>query len=1132
MRERMFKCSSYTRACLTMLLLFFTTAILAQNISVRGSVKDEQGEPIIGANVIIKGTTTGAMTDVHGNYTVKCASNAVLEFSYIGMEKVSIPVQGKKIINVVLKESTHSLNEVVVTALGIKRETKALGYAATEVNTDEIKAANTISPVAALQGKVAGVEINQSDGGMFGSTKIQIRGASTLSQNNQPIYVIDGVILDNPSSNTGDADWDSNINDYGNQLKNLNPDDFASLTVLKGAAATALYGSRGLHGAIVITTKSGKSGQGIGVSFSQTFGIDRVYKAPDLQNEYVEGAIPGYALYGDLYNSTGNRWDTNAYSKNSSGNYSMIEQNDVNSYAAGWSWGPNISWFKGKQVEQYDGTMGEMKIYKDNYKDAYRNGFNTNTHVAVQGGNETTTFYTSLSYKYASGTTPRNTFDRLSFLAKASHHITKNVILEASIDFANSTPRNAQNNIGEAFANGTFMREYDVNKYKHLYKGTHGGMASSAYGDLYRSVPGKDVWWSIYENNYQQKETSVRPTLDLTYNITPWLTFRAGANYNYYYIRGENKQLGSGYANEGGYYALTSSTTEQTNAYASALFNKQINQDFEVHGFLRGEYYNQTAQYNSANTEGGLIVPGQYFITNSKNQADFSAYKFNTKRIVSYIFQVGASWKNQLFMDITGRNDWSSALVYTNGTGNFSYFYPSVSGSWIASETLRKYLPEWVTFAKIRASWAQVGNDTDPYYINSGYTLNSTTFNSGKIYSLSLPSQIKSTNLKPERKNSWEVGIDWRFLNNRIGIDATYYKENTKNQIMSISVPYYSGVSTELINAGNIQNSGLELSLNTTPYKNRDWEWDLNFTYTRNKDKIVSLSKDVANYIVLDGDPAYGNYRIGSVAKVGGSYGLLMSDSKPAIDPTTKLPILSYSNTLHTAYNRRSGTVEEVGSMLPDFLGSVNTSLKYKNLSVHVALDCRFGGYVASYNSRYATAYGFSGTSLNYRKGLEWTSNFSDCKGMSFSDGFIPNGVFASGTTVTTATGASVDVSGKTYKECYEAGIVEPNHLSNYAYYTNSWGSGVINDNWLKKLNYIALREISISYTLPVSLASKFMARSLSVSLVGRNLGYLLNTAPNHENPESIRGTGASQFRMRSFSPYTANYMFSINASF
>jgi iron complex outermembrane receptor protein len=1020
MNKKNYAFTLFLRTCVSTLLMFFVATVSAQNITVRGTVQDATGEPVIGATVQVQGANTGVITDVNGNYSISCQSKSTLSFSYVGFKTKLVPVNGRSTINVVFDSSSTDLNEVVVTALGIKREAKALGYAVTEVKSDEIRNANTISPVAALQGKVAGVEINQSDGGMFGS--------------------------------------------------------------------------------------------------------------PDLQNEYIEGYFPGAVEYGDDYDKTGNRWSDNmsAYSRNSSGEYSMINQNDN----TGIAWGPNISWAKDKKFEQYDGSYGSMSIFKNNYKDAYKTGFNSNTNVSIQGGDDRTTFYTSLSYKYANGTTPRNTFNRFSFLGKASHKISKNVMIDFAITFVQSKPRNAQRNIGEYFATGTFPREYDVNKYQHLYKGTHGGLASGTYGDEYRSVPGRDLWWSIYEDEYYQKETTVRPVFDLTVFATNWLTFKVGGNLNYYYIDSEGKYPGSGYANEGGSYSLSHKSIKQENLYASATVNKQLNDDFEVHGFLRQEYFNQHAQYDGEWTNGGLIVPNQYFISNSKNQSGSSGYKFNTKRIVSTIFQVGGSWKNQVYLDVTGRNDWSSALVYTSGRGNFSYFYPSVSGSWIISETFRDKLPSWITFGKVRASWAQVGNDTDPYYINSGYSLNSYTYGSNKVYGLSLPSQIKSTNLKPERKNSWELGLDWRFFDDRLGLDFTYYKENTKNQIMAISVPYYSGVSSELINAGNIQNKGVEISLNTTPIKNRDWRWDLNFTYTKNDNKIVSLSDDVANYIVLDGSADYGNYRIASVAEVGGSYGLLKSDSNPKIDEATGLPVIGYTNGYRTIYYKRSGKVETLGSMIPDFLGSVNTTLRWKNLSFYASLDCRFGGYVASYNSRYATAYGYSGTSLNYRTGMTWTSQYSDAKGITYTDGFIPNAVFDKGTTVTTPSGTKVDVSGMTYQQAYDKGYVEPAHLQSFAYFKNSWGNGVINDDWFKKLNYIALREISVSYSFPASIYKYIGAKSLSLSLVGRNLGYLLNTAPNHENPESIRGTGASMFRMRSYGPYTASYLFTINASF
>lgn len=1111
------------RALWSMLFMLFATAGFAQDIVVKGNVKDAAGEPLIGATVQVEGVVGGVITDVNGDFSIKCSPKAMLNISYVGFNEKKVSVNGRKQVNVTMGENAQDLDEVVVTALGIKREAKALGYAVTEVKAEEVKNAGTISPVAALQGKVAGLEINQSDGGMFGSTKILLRGASTLSQkNNQPIFVVDGVILDNPSSSTGDADWDSNINDYGNQLKNLNPDDFASVSVLKGAAATALYGSRGLNGAVVITTKNGGKGKGLGITFSQTIGFDKVYKSPDLQNEYLEGAFPGYNLYGDTYTETGSRWDPMSYSRNADGKYSMIEQHG--GYASEWAWGPHISWAEGKEFEQYDGTYGPMKIYKDNYKDAYDTGFNTNTNVSLQGGNDNTTFYVSGSYKYNKGTTPRNTFNRFSFLGKASQRISRHVSMDFSLNFVQSTPRNAQRNIGEYFLT-SFMREYDVNKYKHLYKGDHGGLASAAYGDLYRSVPGTGLWWSIYENDYRQIETTVRPTVNLTVDATDWLKFNIGGNLNYYYIDSEAKNPGSGYANEGGGYSIGHQNVKQENFYASMNIQKQINDDFEVHGFLREEYFNQHASYHSESTSGGLVVHNQYFIKNSVNQANFEGYKFGTKRIVSTIGQIGASWKNQLFVDVTGRNDWSSSLVYTNGRGNYSYFYPSVSGSWIVTETFKDKLPEWITFAKVRASWAQVGNDTDPYYINSGYNLVSYTKDGSKVYGMELPNQIKSTNLKPERKNSWEVGLDWRFLDNRIGIDFTYYKENTKNQIMAISVPEWSGVRSELVNAGNIQNSGVEVTLSTTPIKSKDWQWDLNFTYTRNDNKIVDLHPDVANYITLDGSPDYGNYRIGSVAKIGGSYGLLMSDAMPKIDEATGKEVVSWQSTVRTPYAQRSGKVEELGSMIPDFLGSVNTTLRYKNLRLYVMLDGRFGGYVASYGSHYGNAYGVTKSSLDYRQGITWESK--EHPGITYTDGFIPDVIFGAGQEID-----GVDVSGKTYQQCFDEGLVEYAHLSTWYYLRNSWGTGVVNDDWFKKLNYISLREVSLSYTFPRSIYKYIGANSLSLTLTGRNLGYLLNTAPNHENPESVRGTGAAMFRMRSFAPYTAQYLFTINASF
>ena len=1087
-----------------------------QESTVSGTVSDAMG-PVIGASVVVKGTTNGTMTDLDGNYTLEAPKGAVLVFSYVGYVSKEIVYNGQAVLNAELSEDVQKLDEVVVTALGLKRAEKALGYAVTEMKGDDLKGANSVNPVAALQGKVAGVEISGSDGGLFGANKIQIRGASTLNGNNQPIYVVDGVILDNGTSGNTDLDWTADSGDYGNELKNLNPDDFETVSVLKGAAATALYGSRGLNGAVVITTKGGGQQKGFGIAVSQTFGVDHVFKTPDIQSTYGEGYWAG------RNNFSSNRWD----------NPSFGTRNNVESLipmtSIGMAWGPK---YDGRAIELNDYTMGTYSAYKNNMKDMYQLGFNTNTNVSVRGGNDKTSFYTSASYKKANSTTPNNTFERLSLLLKGSHKISERVNIAASVSIANSTPRNAARSVGEQFVNGNISQSYNTDYYKDKYLGEHGGIASSSFGDAYQNVQGKSYWFKLNHYDYQQNETVVRPTAELNVKVTDWMNFKADANMNYYYNRIEDKQLGDGYANEGGYYAMGQVTKEQVTAGGTFTFNKQV-KDFSLGGFARFEYFqNKQANYR-VETDGGLIVPGQFFIGNSKKQVIGKASISDTKHMMSAIFALNAGWKNQLFLDVTGRNDWSSSLVYTNATGNFSYFYPSVSGSWLLSETFQ--MPSWISFGKIRASWAQVGNDTSPYAINQGYEVGNIVTSNGNIYYNTVTKQLFDKNLRPERKNAFEVGIDWRFLNSRINLDATYYKENTTDQIISIAVPYQSGVESQLINAGNIQNQGVEIALNTVPFRNKDWEWTLDFTYTKNDNKIIELHPNVTSYIKLAGEPNAYDYRIGSVAMVGGSYGVLMSDIMPARNENGEI-ILNWKEHDRAAYPARSNEVQVVGKMTPDFLGSVSTGLKWKNLSMRVALDMRFGGMVASYNNRYGLSYGYTGTSMQYRDadngGLSWISKYEDSNNIAYNDGVIPQGVFASGTIVTGVDGKKHDVGGQSYASLVEQGILEPTHAGAYHYWSNAWGTGTINDDWVSEVNYIALREISLSYKVPQNIASKLKAKNLNVGFSARNLGYLYNSLPNNLHPETVRGNQSGEFRIRAYDPYTASYSFSVGMEF
>ena len=1131
---------------LTIMCISLIGSAMAQN-SVTGTVVSESdGLRLPGVTVSEKGTTHGAITDNDGKYSLKLTTEKpTVVFSFIGMKTIEELVNGRSVINISMASQDIGLEEVVVTALGIKRETKKLGYGVTEVKGAELALANTTNPIQALQGKSTGLSIGASDGGLFGNSKIQIRGISVLNSNsNQPIFVIDGVILENGISNAS-ADWSSSANDFGNQLKNLNPDDFESISVLKGAASTALYGSRGMNGAIVIKTKDGAGSKGIGVQVTQSVGIDDVYRQPDIQYEYGTGAIAGYVDYGEQVNGRYYKFaPMTQYYKNDKGMMTKIGHP-----WQGIAYGPK---FDGREIEDYDGTTSKYLPAKNNMRDAYDTGFNSNTSIALSGGNDKGTFFLSDSYNKRKGTSPSNEFTRNSLMFSGSYKLASWLKAEASISHSISEPKNPGNDISENFLNGNFENWYDTKKWnkREIYQATHGGVPSSDYGDKYANVPNNGLWFNYNLNSSTQEEQVVRPVVRLTANLAKWISVTAEGNMNYYTIASEQKELGTGFANEGGFYLLGNSTDRSRTAKITANLNKNWG-DFTSNLIIGGELWDQRKEYTQVKTDGGLIVPGKYFLANSKKTLVSEGKISNTKQINSAYALLNLGWKNQLFVDLTGRNDWSSALVYTNGTGNFSYFYPSVSTSWIANETFK--LPQWVTLAKTRLSWAQVGNDTNPYEINKGYTLGNKDngmppyemADGSFVYTNFNSTTLVDQSIKPERKNSFEAGLDLRFFNNRAGIDLSVYDETINNQIGTIPIPPESGYKDLLSNIGSLKNRGIELSIRVEPVRTRNFTWESTFNYWNNTTEISNLRKEVGEYKTLGGDIAYGNFRVGSVAFEGGEYGVLMSDTKPLEwnneadpnDPRNGMKILTWVDSRRGAFYTRSNKAEKVGKIQPDFEGSWNNQLKYKNLSVSILLDARFGGHIASYSSKYGTANGFLETSLYARDkahgGVEWTTKFADSQGQKFEDGVIPDGVFKQGQKVVTPAGISQDVSGLTYKEAFDKGYVEPTHASYFTYRNNSWSTGVINSDWFAEVKYIAVRNVSVSYILPATLARKIKASSMSVALNARNLGYLYNSLPNNLNPESFRGTSSTEsFRERSFSPYTASYTMTLSVGF
>jgi iron complex outermembrane receptor protein len=1125
---------------LTVMCLALIGSALAQ-ISVSGTVVSEtDGQGIPGVTVQEKGTTKGTLTDFEGKFTIKVTSSkSALVFSFIGLKTVEEQVNNRTTINVKMKSDDIGLDEVVVTALGIKREVKKLGYGMTEVKGEDLATLNTTNPIQSLQGKSTGLSIGASDGGLFGNSKIQLRGVSVLNSNgNQPIFVVDGVILDNSVSNAS-ADWDASANDFGNQLKNLNPDDFESVSILKGAASTALYGSRGMNGAVVIKTKNGAGSKGLGVKITQSFGIDYVYDQPDIQYVYGTGVMAGYVDYGDV-DANGNYYKYAPMTQFYKNDKNIATK--VNHPWQGMAYGPK---YDGSAIEDYDGTMTKYLPAKNNMRKAFDTGFNTNTSISLTGGNENGTFLLSDSYNKRTGITPNNKFSRNSLLFSASYNLSKWLKADASITHVMSKPENPANDLAEAFLDGNFDNNYDTKKWnkREIWQASHGGVPSSSYGDKYAYVPGNSIWFNYNMNSNVQEEQVIRPIIRLTAELAPWVSVTAEGNLNYYTVSSEVKELGQGYANEGGKYSIGHNVDRSRTAKFSANFHKNVGV-WSTNMTLGSEFWDQRKEATKVETDGGLIVPGKYFIENSKKNKKGTGAISGTKQINSVYALINLGWKDQVFVDITGRNDWSSALVYTNGTGNFSYFYPSISTSWLVNESFK--LPSWVSLAKTRLSWAQVGNDTDPYFINKGYSLETIELANGSY----AYNNIKSTTfvnpgIKPERKNSLEAGLDFRVLNNRAGIDLTVYNEKINHQIGEIPVTEESGYAKMATNIGSLTNKGIELSVRVVPVKSRSFEWESTFNYWHNKTMVSNLNKEVGDYKVLGGDIAYGNFRIGSVAYEDGEYGVLMSDSNPLkwentadpSDPRNGKKVFTWVDSRHGAYYTRSYKAEKVGKIQPDFEGSWNNEFKYKNFTLGVLIDARFGGYMASYSSRYGTAYGYLKTSLKGRDaengGIGWTSKYSDSKGQSFVDGIIPDGVFKEGQMVVAPNGQSVNVGGLTYQEAFDKGYVEPTHSSYFTYRNNSWSSGVVNDDWFAEVKYIALRNVSLSYTFPKSIAQKISANSLSVALNARNLCYLYNSLPNHINPESFRGTSSTEtYRERSFSPYTASYTFTLSVGF
>lgn len=889
-----------------LVLGMFCSSVQAQNRTITGKITTaEDGTGMPGVNIVLKGTQKGTSSNASGNYSIEVnGANPVLVFSFVGYEAFEAAVGNRNVVDVTLTPGTENLNEVVVTALGIKREKRALGYSVGEVSGKDIVNVPQENVLNALSGRVAGVTINQTSG-VGSSVSIIIRGAKSLSNDNQPLFVIDGVPVANNLNNLRSMGDRNNV-DYGNAISDINPDDVESVSVLKGPSAAALYGSRAGNGVILITTKSGKKGKGLGVSFSTSNVFETPYRYLDLHYRYGNG-------------------DRNAR---------------LDETSAYWG-GPELD--KGLTAVQWNSPLDangnkvptELKSYKDNMKNFLQTGITSTNNIAISGSNDKTTYRVSYNLMTNKGLIPNSDLNRHSLSAAATYDITNKVKLTTNLNFVRSQSDNRPStaNRGANPIEAVYQWSHiDVRDLKDYWAPGNEQIKQLS------PTNGDNPYFLAYGINNGFNRDRIYGNMKLDYSITSNLSAFARISHDMFvedretsipwsYSRGRN----------GGYYKQGIGRKE-TNADFLLTYKKNINSfDLSVSG--GGNYMAQN--YNEDFMGGSILtVPGLYRISNIPLASLQVSNSSNKKAIYSLYGMASLGYKNMLYLDLTARNDWSSTLPAENR----SYFYPSASVSWLANYTFN--LPKSVSLLKFRAGWAQVGNDASPYQLVP--TLGTGTW--GSLITTGVPSTLLNSQLKPEIATSTEFGVDLGFFENRLRFEGTYYYVENKNQILGITTPSSSGFNSKLINAGLLASKGWEINLGGSPIRDKNgWNLDLNANFTRNRTIIKELTEGMDFYQLWDDNNGGAFTFVGE--EIGNLYSRGYATVKDPASPYYRWPILS-NNGEWIAVNDRTAR-EKVGNFNPRFIMGLQATLSYKRFSLAASFDTRIGGNFQSYTYRY-----------------------------------------------------------------------------------------------------------------------------------------------------------------------------------
>lgn len=903
---------------LTLLLGFSVQLTFAQERTITGTVTNEDGLPLPGVNIVIQGTTTGVQTDFDGNYAIDAEEGDVLVFSFVGLETAEYIVEDTNIIDVILTADEAMLDEVVVTALGITREKKSLGYSTQQVAGEELAESRSSNALNTLSGRVAGVQISNASGNLGGSTRIVLRGIGSITQNNKPLIVVDGIPLDNSNYNSAGAQTGSGGYDFGDTGFDINPDDIESINVLKGGSAAALYGNRANNGAIIITTKSGTKGRAE-ITVNSGVSFENINVIPQVQRLYGGGAGVATTIEQSDFETVTIDGTT----------YNIVD------YATDESWGPRYD--PNTEVLHWDAFDPEFPddylnprpwVYPENDKeDFFRTGVSTNNGVAFSIGSENSTMRLSINNTQSEGIVPNSKLDKTSINFNGTSQITEKLQIDAGVNFTLTDGFNrpaigysGNSVILQFFQFGQTQLDYDRLQNYVLPDGTQRTWNRIAWDNpapRYTDNP----YWILNNNIAKDKRTRWFGNVGLRYNFTD--DFYATAKiYTDTYHDTRSTQIAVGSQAQSSYAQADRNFTEIN--YESILhydtdgFEDRLNINAFVGANKRANNFSQL----SGNTRGGLAVPGIYNLNNSTD--DPAVNDFDSERQINSVFgSVSLGYDDFAYITVTGRNDWSSTLP----DGNNSFFYPSINGSLVFSQLVDA---NWLSFGKVRGGYAEVGSDTDPYQLINTFTSNSAFFGNIRF---SQPNQNNNPNLMPETKKTWEVGLEMGLFKNRIDFDLTYYDEVTEDLITPVQVDPSTGYASTVANAGKLSNKGIEALVNITPVRTDDFDWTLTWNFSKNENELLELLPGV-NTLQLAAFPFQG---VSLNAVVGEPYGVIRGTDFVYDDEGNRV-VSEGGRYLAT------NTVQNLGSIVPDYNMGIRNSFRFKDIDFSFLIDIQEGG--------------------------------------------------------------------------------------------------------------------------------------------------------------------------------------------